>query len=84
MRTVCIAVLAVLLAVTVGCCFFAVKKKSEYSAAILRLLVSGIVAMASYIGFLLSEQVTWALLFDGLYFICTDWLLEIRFPFCSM
>ena len=36
MRTVCIAVLAVLLAVTVGCCFFAVKKKSEYSAAILR------------------------------------------------
>ena len=43
MRTVCIAVLAVLLAVTVGCCFFTVKKKSEYSAAILRLLVSGIV-----------------------------------------
>ena len=49
MRTVCIAVLAVLLAVTVGCCFFTVKKKSEYSAAILRLLISGIVAMAGYI-----------------------------------
>lgn len=75
MRTVCIAVLAVLLAVTVGCCFFTVRKKSEYSAAILRLLISGIVAMAGYIGFLLSERVTWALFFDGLYFICTDWLL---------
>lgn len=75
MRTVCVTVLAVLLIVTGGCCIAAVKKKSEYSGVLLRLLGSGMIAMAGYIGFLLSHSLTWALLFDGIYFSCTDWLL---------
>lgn len=75
METLFVTVLAVLLAVTVGCCIVTVKKKSEYSAVIRRLLHSGIVGMVCYILFLLSDNLTMALFFDGMYFVCTDWML---------
>ncbi|MCM1058207.1 MAG: EAL domain-containing protein [Firmicutes bacterium] len=75
MKTWYIAVLSALLVVMAGCCAATVKKKSEYSGVILRLMVSGIVAAVSYILFLFSGNLTQALLFDGFYFICTDWML---------
>lgn len=75
METVFLISLGVLLSVTVGCCVVTVKKKSEHSGVILRLLISGIIAMVCYILFLISDNLTGALLFDGLYFVCADWML---------
>ncbi len=70
-----IGVLSVLLMVTIGCSIVTLKKKSEYSAVIFRLLVSAIIAMVFYILFLRSDNVIEALIFDGLYFAYTDWML---------
>lgn len=75
MKTGYILILSVLLVVMAGCCIAAVKKKSEYSGVILRLIISGIVAVVSYILFLFSDSLDTALVFDGFYFICTDWML---------
>lgn len=75
METLFVIVLAVLLAVTIGCCIVTVKKKSEYSGEIRLLLHAGIFAMVCYILFLVSDGQTEVLLFDGLYFASTDWML---------
>lgn len=75
METGYIAVLSALLVVMAGCGIVTANKKSEYSVPILRLIVSGIVAVVSYIFFLLSDSLTEAMVFDGLYFVCTDWML---------
>lgn len=75
MKTGYIVVLSALLAVMLGCCIVSARKKSEYSGVILRLIFSGMVAVVSYILFLFSGSHSRALLFDGFYFICTDWML---------
>lgn len=72
MKTMFIMVLAMFLAGVIGCCVVTVRKKSEYSAAILRLLAAGSVAMAAYLLFLLTENRTAAMFFDGLYFASID------------
>ncbi len=81
MKTVYIVLFAILSVLTGGCCAAAVRKKSEYSGVILRLLFSGIVAMASYIGFWLSRQMTWALFFAAVFFVCEDWLFVCLFGY---
>lgn len=75
METVYSVILASLLVVMAGCCIATVKKKSEYSGVILRLLITGMVAVTSYILFLFFDAPTSALVFDGFYFVCTDWML---------
>lgn len=75
MGTVYCGILAALIVVMVGCCVATIRKKSEYSGVILRLLAAGMVALASYIFFLFSDEPVGALVFDGFYFICTDWML---------
>ena len=81
MKTMFIMVLAMFLAGVIGCCVVTVRKKSEYSAAILRLLAAGSVAMAAYLLFLLTENRTAAMFFDGLYFASIDWMLLCMLAF---
>lgn len=75
MESVFVIALTALMIVTLICCIVTVRKKSEYSTVIRRLLNMGIIAMICYILFLLSDNLNAALLFDGMYFVCTDWML---------
>lgn len=81
MKTMFVIVLALFLAVVIGCCIVTIRKKSEYSTSILRLLIAGSVAMASYLFFLLSDNRTAAMFFDGLYFAGIDWMLLCMLAF---
>lgn len=64
-----------MLAVLLVCCFVTVKKKSEYSGHLLRLMITAMITMGCYAGFLLSKSQRSAVLFDGLYFVGIDWVL---------
>lgn len=75
MESVFVIALTALMIVTFACCVVTVHKKSEYSAVIRRLLNMGMIGMICYILFLLSDELSSALLFDGMYFACTDWML---------
>lgn len=81
MKTVYIVLFAILSVLTGSCCVITVRKKSEYSGMLLRLLFSGIVAMASYIGFWMTHQISWALFFAAVFFGCKDWLLVCMFGY---
>lgn len=58
-----------------ACIAIAGRKESSCSGEIKRLLVMAICASFSYVLFLNMKSKTAATLFDGLYFVCTDWMI---------
>lgn len=76
-----IILLGILLFLMLRCIILTLKTKTKYSLSIIYLLISAIIATIIYILFLLSTKHKMAVLFDGLYFICTDWLLILMLNF---
>lgn len=67
--------------VMVACCIVTAKRKNEYSSHLLHLFSVAILTSATYTTFLLTKRVVVATLFDGFYFICTDFLMFFTYRF---
>ncbi|MCI8307660.1 MAG: EAL domain-containing protein [Lachnospiraceae bacterium] len=65
------------------CCIITVKSKIEYMGSLVRLYLCAIATMFAYFMFLFTGTKEQALFFDGVYFVCTDWLVICMLHFCA-
>lgn len=81
MKLYYIILLGILLLLMFKCITLASKAKTKYSLSIISLLTSALISTIIYSIFLISTNHKIAVFFDGLYFICTDWLLILMLNF---
>lgn len=75
MDIIYMSLLLIIMAVMAACIVVAGRKKNNCSGEIMRLLATAIGASFFYILFLQMQSEVLATLFDGLYFVGTDWMV---------